>query len=150
MSTKDRMQILNMIAEGSMTAEEGAKLLEAAGKGETTLKVEQHSEIESEPVSLESSAPPQRYEGIEDLDSAYRKPSRLRVHVISKDGHSKVNVNLPLSLVDIGLRIGGRFVPELKDMDDEMATIMDALKHDVHGKIIEVEDEEEHVEIYLE
>jgi hypothetical protein len=66
-------------------------------------------------------------------------------------GKSKVNVNLPLSLIDAGLNIAGHFADDL-DLDDIMAAIHDALDENLSGKIIDVVDGDdgEHVEIFIE
>jgi hypothetical protein len=60
-------------------------------------------------------------------------------------------VNIPLSLVDIGLKMGAKFSPVgLEGLD--MNQIMAAVKSGGQGKIVDVEDEEdgEHVEVYIE
>ena len=52
-----------------------------------------------------------------------------------------VTVNVPLSLVQVGLSIGSRFAPELDGLDWQ--EIADALNSETIGKLVEVEDEEE-------
>ena len=125
-STEERMQILSMVAEGKITAEEGAKLLTALEpekkKAEVTMRM--------------------------DGPSA---PRWFRVRVTDLEtGRNKVNVNLPMSLVDVGTRMGARFAPELEDLD--FNDIIEQIKSGAQGKIIEVEDAEggERVEIYVE
>ena len=124
-TTEERMQILKMVADGKISAEEGAKLLAAL---ETERKRETRSPAE----------PP----------SAARW---FRVRVTDLEtGKNKVNVNLPMSLVDVGTRMGARFAPELEDLD--FKDIIEQIKSGAQGKIIEVEDAEggERVEIYVE
>ena len=68
-----------------------------------------------------------------------------------RSGKRKVNVRIPLSLVDVGLKLGAKFSPVgLEGLD--MNQIMSAVKAGGMGKIVDVEDEEdgEHVEIYVE
>ena len=68
-----------------------------------------------------------------------------------KSGKRKVNVNIPLSLVDIGLKMGAKFAPAgLTGLN--MDQIMVAVKSGGTGKIVDVEDEQdgEHVEVYVE
>jgi hypothetical protein len=67
-----------------------------------------------------------------------------------RTGKPKVQVNLPFGLVDVGMRMGARFAPELENID--MAQIVEQVKAGGQGKIVEVEDEEdgERVEIYIE
>lgn len=79
------------------------------------------------------------------------KPHSLRVRVV--DLHTervKANVNVPLSLVRVGLRIGTRFAPELEGLD--VNELMEAINEGGHDKLVDVTDEErgERVEIYAE
>jgi hypothetical protein len=124
-STEERMQILNMVAEGKITAEDGAKLLAA---------LEPERKRETRPVP----------EG-----TSQARWFRVRVTDL-ETGKNKVNVNLPMSLVDVGTRMGARFAPELEDMD--FKDIIEQIKSGAQGKIVEVEDTEggERVEIYVE
>ena len=86
-----------------------------------------------------------------------RPPSRgsgarwLRIRVTdTRTGRSKASVQIPLALVDAGMKIGAHFAPEVEGVD--MSNVMEALRMGVTGKIIDVTDEEdgEHVEIYVE
>jgi hypothetical protein len=119
------MQILNMVAEGQITAEDGAKLLAAL-------------EPDRRPPG-----PP--------MGERPSKPRWFRVRITDLEtGKNKVNVNLPMSLVDVGTRMGARFAPELEDLD--FNDIIEQIKSGAQGKIIEVEDADggERVEIYVE
>jgi hypothetical protein len=124
---EERMKILKMIEEGKINAEEGAKLLAALADSRRT----------PPPLSAASLA---------------GGPARwLRIRVTdSVTGKTKVNVNLPMGLVDVGLKIGARFAPEIDS--EQMDAINQALKSGLSGKIIDVTDEEdgEHVEIFVE
>lgn len=127
MTTADeRLKILNMIAEGKISAEEGAQLLKAlqtsSSKGTT------------------GSGP-----------NGVAQPRYLRVRVTSAtSGQVKANINIPMSLINVGLRMGARFAPDLEGLDFE--EVMDAIRHGQRGKIIDVEDEDdgERVEIFVE
>ncbi len=136
MSTQERMKILEMIAEGRISAEEASRLLDAA------------STPGAEPAS-QGAVTPEKVAAPEWSKTPSGTPRRLRVKVMEDNG-TRVNVNLPLSLMEVGLKIGGRFVPELRGMDSEMQMLMDAIQNDVVGKIVEVDDEDSHVEIYIE
>ena len=65
-------------------------------------------------------------------------------------GQTKVNVNLPIGLVDVGLKMGARFAPEMVGMDIDAIQV--ALKNSIPGQIVAMDDEEddEHVDVYLE
>jgi hypothetical protein len=122
-STEERMKILKMIQEGKITAEEGAKLLAALR--------DSRSGPRPSTASQEGSR------------------SWLRVRVTDMaTGKTKVNVNLPIGLVDAGLNIARQFVPEMG-----IHELSDAIRHSsMTGKIVDVIDEEdgEHVEIFIE
>lgn len=123
-SVEERMKILKMIEEGKLSAEEGTKLLAALSERKPT-----------------SPRPP----GM----SGAAKWLRIRVTDM-RTGRSKASVQIPLALVDAGLKIGAHFAPEVEGMD--MANVMEAVRFGKTGKIIDVTDEEdgEHVEIYVE
>ena len=124
MSLKDeRMQILKMIEDGTITADDGAKLLAALEEGAT--KTTQTS------------------------PAGQARWMRVRVTDLNT-GRSKVNVNLPMGLVSVGVKMGARFAPEMQDID--LDEIIEAIKDGAQGKIVEVEDEEdnERVQIYIE
>jgi hypothetical protein len=124
-SSEERMKILKMIEEGKLSAEEGTKLL-AALNG---------------PKSPVPPRPPGMPGG----------PRWLRIRVTDvRTGRSKASVQIPLALVDAGMKIGAHFAPEVEGVN--MANVMEALRSGVTGKIIDVTDDEdgEHVEIYVE
>ena len=68
----------------------------------------------------------------------------------SATGRSKANINIPIGLVNIGMRMGAKFAPNMSDGDLEQ--VLQAVKDGTLGKIIDIEDTEdgEHVEIYVE
>lgn len=122
-TSEERMQILKMISDKQLTAEEGAKLLEAlrAGEGE-------HRDYD-EPS----------------------KPRWLRVRVTDRTtGKTKVNVNVPVGLVEIGLKMGVRYAPEMAGVD--LQAIRGAVRDGFQGKIVDVDDQEdnERVEVFVE
>ncbi|MDX1438151.1 MAG: hypothetical protein R3335_15170 [Anaerolineales bacterium] len=123
-TTEERMKILKMIKEGKITAEEGAKLLSALSESRSG-------------ASRQASA-------VSDARKGW-----LRVRVTDLyTGKTKVNVNLPLGLVDAGMNIAQSFVPDM-GMEEMAAAIKDS---GMSGKIVDVIDEEdgEHVEIFIE
>jgi hypothetical protein len=129
MATSDeRMQILKMVENKQITVEDGAKLLAA---------------LEAKGNSGGPTVPP-------PSPSTQGRWFRVRVTDL-KTGRRKVNVNIPLGLVDVGLKMGAKFAPAgLEGLD--MNQILAAIKTGGEGKIVDVEDEEdgEHVEIFVE
>ena len=124
-TSEERMRILRMIQEGKITAEEGAKLLAALRESRKEPR---------EPL------PPGRF-----------SKNWLRVRVTDmKTNKTKVSVNLPMGLVDAGMRIGAQYAPQLSGID--LSQVMEEVRAGAQGKIIDVIDEEdgEHVEIFIE
>jgi hypothetical protein len=124
-SSEERMKILKMIEEGKLSAEEGTKLLAA--------------------LSEKRVPTPPRGPGMPG------GPRWLRIRVTDvRSGRSKASVQIPLALVDAGLKIGAHFAPEVEGVN--MSNVMEAVRSGMTGKIIDVTDEEdgEHVEIYVE
>lgn len=126
-NAEDRMKILKMIEEGKISAEDGAKLLSALSEGRRG----------PGPV------------GPSRLAGTAGRWLRIRVTDIAT-GRSKASVQIPLGLIDAGLKIGAHFAPEVEGVD--MSYVMEALRSGMTGKIIDVTDDEdgEHVEIYVE
>jgi hypothetical protein len=130
-STEERMQILKMIQEGKITADEGARLLEALNAS---------AKAEKRPP-----APPV----VPGAPSSDARWFRVRVTDL-RSGRNKVNVNIPMGLVNVGLKMGARFAPNMVGVNLE--EMMAAIKSGASGKIMDVTDEDsgEHVEIYVE
>jgi hypothetical protein len=124
-TTEERMKILKMVEEGKISAEDGAKLLAALNE------------------SRKSSAPAGGPAGSE------ARWFRVRVTDLAT-GKTKVNVNIPMGLVNVGIKMGARFAPGFDS--EQMAAIAEALRSGASGKIIETTDEEdgERVEIFVE
>jgi hypothetical protein len=128
-SVEERMKILKMIEEGKISAEEGAKLLAALRDGRRGPGV---------PTPLRPPGAPGQARWL-----------RIRVTDMAT-GRSKASVQIPLALVDAGMKIGAHFAPEVEGVD--MSNVMEAIRSGMTGKIIDVTDEDdgEHVEIFVE
>ena len=79
----------------------------------------------------------------------------LKVRVYTLDDQPKVNVNIPISLVDVGLKLAKKYDPNLKDsgLDNiDLDEILDAIKNGAEGKIVDVIDDEEQtkIKVYVE
>lgn len=127
-TAEERLKILKMIQDGTITAEEGAKLLKA----------------------LTSSSQKPRTRRVPVPVGGARW---LRVRVTDMaTGKSKVNVNLPLKLVDAGINIAAQFVPDEVELDGIMSAVNEAIGDNMIGKIVDVVDGEdgEHIEVFIE
>jgi hypothetical protein len=123
MTTDERMKILKMIDKGKITAEEGARLLSALNKQKKQATTLREGD-----------------------------PRWLRVRVVNMHtGKEEVRVNLPISLVNVGLKMGARFIPDA-EQDSVMEDLVQALSQGMTGKIVDVIDENEgqRVEVFLE
>jgi hypothetical protein len=121
---EERAQILKMVSQGKVSAEEGSRLLAAIKSPERQRSPKTHD----------------RFRG-----------RWLRVRVLNMaTGKTKVNVNLPMGLVNMGLRFGAQFTPELADFD--MDELVAAIEEGAQGKILEVENAEdgERIEMFIE
>ena len=124
---EERMQILKMVQDGVITAEEAAKLLAA----------------------LEDRG----RDGVRGPGDGKSRWFRVRVTDL-KTGKRKVNVNIPMGLVEVGARLGARFGAktdaELGDLD--LKGILDMVRAGADGKLVDIDDDEEgeHVEVYVE
>ncbi|MBE3067543.1 MAG: hypothetical protein IMZ73_08980 [Chloroflexi bacterium] len=121
-TTEERMKILKMIEEGKVSAEEGTKLLAALASANRPLG---------------------------GLSASGAKWLRVRVTEVNT-GRSKATVQIPISLMEAGMKIGAHFAPEIDGVN--MDQLMEALRSGMTGKIIDVVDDEdgEHVEIFVE
>ena len=126
-TTEERMKILRMIEEGKLTAEEGAKLLSALSENRARV---------TSSTSLSRGPGAARWLRVKVTDMA--------------TGRSKATVQIPIGLLEAGMKIGAHFAPEVEGVD--MSEIMEALRSGTTGKIVDVMDDEdgEHVEIYVE
>jgi hypothetical protein len=125
-TTEERLQILKMIEGGKISAAEGAELLRA-------LSTKEERGPTLEPMKGVSA------------------PRWFRVRVTDvQSGRNKVNVNIPMGLVNVGIKMGARFAPEIEG--EQLEGIMDAIRSGQQGKIMDIVDEGdgERVEIFVE
>jgi hypothetical protein len=61
-----------------------------------------------------------------------------------------VNVRLPVSLVNAGMKMGARFSPQVDGLDRNQ--LMEFLQSGATGKVVDVVDDDdgEHVEVFIE
>ena len=125
--------ILSRLASGQISADEAARLLREPAR----------------PDALLSSPPSAPAPG---GSVGYPTEGRwLHIRVTNLDnGKPKVSVNVPLSWIPIGMKIGAKYQPELAAIDfNEVVALLQA---GTDGKLIEVEDldDGERVEIYVD
>jgi hypothetical protein len=125
---EERLQILKMLEEGKITAEEAAALLSA----------------------LEAGAQKERGEGKPTWSGS---PRRHKVRICVSDGATgkkKVDINFPIGVLKLAKRMGTKFTGNIEgvNLDD----IFEAVQQEVQGKIIDIQDDGEgkRVEIFVE
>lgn len=79
----------------------------------------------------------------------------LKVRVKTMEDQPKVTVNIPISLVNVGLKLAKTYDPKLKESGLEKINIdeiLEAVKNGAEGKIVDVIDEENQtkVKVYVE
>ncbi|HET7011517.1 MAG TPA: hypothetical protein VFI11_12150 [Anaerolineales bacterium] len=121
-TSEERLKILKMVEEKKITPEEAARLLAALARGE------------------------RRRQAAGDLESRWLRVRVTDVH----SGKPSVNVTIPMRLVNVGLKVGARFIPDVEGI--ELGELANALRQGMSGKVMDVVDEEEgqRVEIYVE
>lgn len=82
----------------------------------------------------------------------------IKIKVLEPEGNNKVNVSIPVSLIDAGMKLAGKvapnFVPELKESgfdEKDLMEILEAIKNGASGKLVDIESGNgEKVEIIVE
>lgn len=134
-SSEERLKILKLIEENKITPEEGIRLLQALEK--TSPAAEKKSPPPPPPPPMGAGTRP--------------RPRWLRVRITDlRSGKVRVNIRLPVTVLNTGMKLGARFSPEIGEV--EMGQIMDAIQSGEIGQIVDIYDEEdqEHIEVGLE
>ena len=123
-----RSNILNQLADGTLSAEQAAEQLRGEARPRTALGA---------PATPEQKA------------AMTGRWLRVRVTDISS-GQPKVTVNVPLMWVALGLRLGARYAPEVADLN--LNELLDTLPAEASGPLIDVEDMDdgERVQIFID
>ncbi len=121
-SSDERIRILRLVESGSVSAEEAARLLD-------TMEFKQ-----------------------EHIEEPKRKRNRIvRVRVTNLgNNRQKANVTIPVSLIDVGLRLGTRLVPQIRG--SALEDLLRAIESGATGRLLDLQDleEGERVEIFTE
>jgi hypothetical protein len=121
--TSPHAHILNLLADGEISPDEAA----ARMRGEHTA---------AKPRSAQPAGLANRW---------------LHVRVTDLEtGRPRVNVNLPLAWVAVGLQLGARYTPQLGDFD--LKGLLDEIQAGASGRLVEVEDldDGQRVEIFVD
>jgi hypothetical protein len=121
----DRAEILDKLSNGTITAEDAAQLLHSI-----------------KPPTSGAASPSRK---------ANLSGRHLRIRVSNLDtGRDRVNVNLPLTLVETALKLGACYESKIGNIN--AAEIFEMIESGTQGRLIDVEDWEdgERVEIFVE
>lgn len=125
----EKLTILKMVEEGKITVEEASKLLESVEdkKGELSL--------------------------ISKADG--RTAKWVKIRVVEGEEGTKVNVNLPIALIDIAFKIAkasdSNFDVKLGNLNVDIDDIIKLIQDGAEGKIVDIEtDDGTKVEIVIE
>ncbi len=119
----EQLKILQMVADGKLTPEAAARLLSALNAARST------------------------------ATETRRRARLMRVIVTDLEtGQPRVNINLPVGLLTMGLRMGQKVVPEVKGVEFNPEELQELLREGFIGHLVDVIDEEdgERVEVILE
>jgi len=129
MSEDERMMVLKLLKDGKITADEAAKLLETIDKTDPKKKKAQ----------------------VEEPEEIKGQGKFFRVKITdATNGKIRANIRIPLSVMGAGAKFGAHFAPQINGIESE--DLMKAVRDGEVGKILDVFDDEdnEHVEIYIE
>ena len=112
----ENLKILKMVEEGKISADDAAKLLAAI-------------EDSSETITISKSK---------------GKTKWLRVRITDIGGKTKVNVNVPVTLIDAGMKMGLAYDENLFEKlgDVDIEGILDAVRNGAEGNLVDIETEE--------
>jgi hypothetical protein len=140
-TTEERMRVLRMVEEGKISAEQGARLLAA-------MVGEQSGAARS---GRRGAAPPRAHEHATSASGP--RVVRLRVTDASS-GKARVNLTLPMGVVEFLMRTGRRFAPlDLVDLPGlDLDELSEALAGGATGRVLDFYDQDEghRVEVVVE
>ncbi|MEM8532518.1 MAG: hypothetical protein AAGF95_16865 [Chloroflexota bacterium] len=118
----ESLRILKMVESGQISAEEGSRLFEALRENVQRTKMD---------------TPP--------------TPRSIRVRVTDLSTRRyKMNVTVPIGLLNVGIKLGARFVPRGSNVAAEQ--LLRSIESGVTGRVFEMQDleEGERIEIFVE
>lgn len=129
----DRLEILRMVENGTVSAEEAARLFEALDRTERATP--------GFPFPAQPTAP------ISPMAQGPLKPSRVVRFRVTEGDQPVLNLALPLGLLDSGVKIAKRFTGDLMvDGGELKQTVNEGFR----GSLLDVNDGDQHVEIIVE
>jgi hypothetical protein len=130
---EDRLEVLRMLESGAITADEAARLLDALDRTER----------------IPPFSPPNQEAAPGATAGGRERATIVRIRVTdAASGRARVNLALPLSLVDTGLNVVRRFAP---DRLTEAERIRQLIFSGIRGQIVDIEGKTgERVQVIIE
>lgn len=129
----DRLEILRMVENGTVSAEEAARLFEALDRTERAAPVYGYPGQMTAPLPPAALAPP--------------RPNRVVRFRVTEGDQPVLNLALPLGLLDSGVKIAKRFTGDLMvDGSELKQTVNEGFR----GSLLDINDGDQHVEIIVE
>jgi len=138
----ERSEILQKLAAGEIGVDEAEHLLrESRTEPEAAAEREDIDRDDPQSEAQETTAP--KSEGTKD------RPRWLHVHVSDTESQrERIRINIPIGVVQAGLRFGSRLGCGLTG--DIWENVMDALRDDKMGTLVEVEEHGERVHVFVD
>ena len=136
--SEERLEILRLVENQTVTAEEASRLLEALDRSERAERIERDDQFTASfPPGFPFAPPPPPRVG---------RSVRIRITDTDED-ETKLNLVLPHPLLDAGLKMAKRFAP---DQMLEAKEIRETIDEGFTGPILDIIDGSQRVEIILE
>jgi len=133
--SEERLEILRLVENQTVTAEEAGRLLEALDRSDRSFSASQPT-APFTPIPPSPPAPPSSPGG----------SVRIRITDLSS-GKAKINLVLPYRLVDSGVKLAKRLAPDhMLDSKEIRRSIEDGY----WGPLLDITDDEKRVEIIVE
>jgi hypothetical protein len=132
-----RKEILEMLSAGEIDVTRATELLNEVRGADTPRAAEEAGAPRATPTPPSSPAD--------------NKKGRRWLHIHVSDlesGQNRVRVNVPLGLVNLGLKVGARFTDEVDAamMEDVMGALQD---QEITGTLVEVEDMDDNERVHI-
>lgn len=146
-SADDRVEVLRLVEEGVITPDEALELMEGLEEAEQISKRSSRGVLDRITATFLKGSELAGDSGPREPYSAQR---RRHLHIVVNDGErDKVNITLPVTLIDTGWNLIERFIPDAFDRRAATA-LRSALLHGASGTIIDIKDGHQTIKISLE
>ncbi|WP_119065168.1 hypothetical protein [Aggregatilinea lenta] len=133
-----RKEVLEMLSAGEIDVDRAAEMLAQAHDPEP--------EPEPQPEPVRAEAPVETHDAPKARNGGRRW---LHIHVSDMEtGRSRVKVNVPLGLLQFGMKVGARFTDEVnQEMIDNLVQALH--EQSLSGTLVEVEDADDNERVHI-